>query len=205
MFAYCLNNPVSNKDDNGFLCFYMSDGGGGSRKSYQSSKSTSDWINRGSFYGMGGYSVVASRNHGYIHAVKNGTKAHTGKVVNHGRVGSADTFTPKSKYVLGEVTDEFKGTVKKAGLISIGINGVSNYIQAGGFNKEFAVGWAVDCIADVVIGLAATCIVAIGVTFVSATLPVWATVAAGVAVSGVISNRLEGPLDKLKDSIISEF
>jgi len=32
MFVYCLNNPVSNKDDNGFICSYMSDGGGSSRK-----------------------------------------------------------------------------------------------------------------------------------------------------------------------------
>jgi hypothetical protein len=153
----------------------------------------------------GGYSVAASRNYGYVHVVKNGTRAHTGKVVNHGRVGSADTFTPKSKYILGEVTDEFKGTFKKAGLISVGINGVSNYIQAGGFNKEFAVGWAVDCIADVAIGLLAAGIVAVGVTFVSATLPVWATVAAGVAVSGVISKLSERFIDNTKDSIISGF
>ncbi|MEG1255723.1 RHS repeat-associated core domain-containing protein [Clostridium sp.] len=28
IFAYCLNNPTSNRDDNEFLCFAMADGGG---------------------------------------------------------------------------------------------------------------------------------------------------------------------------------
>ena|GEM_PF-920690 len=146
MFAYCLNSPTSSKDYNGFICSSITEGIG-----TKDTKGVRDGIKSGSSWVQAIYDFGINLGKGCIHVVKNGTKAHSGKVMSYG-AGITDAFIGKSKYILSETIDAFKGSIKGFAAVGLAASATSNYIEYDGNIKHAAIGWAVDSLAGVLIG-----------------------------------------------------
>jgi len=99
---------------------------------------TRDGIKSGSFWAQAVYDFGINLGKGAIRVVKNGTMAHSGKVMSYG-AGITDAFIGKSKYILSKTIDAFKGSIKGFA--------ASNYIEYDGNIKHAAIGWAVDSLA----------------------------------------------------------
>ncbi|GAA0776132.1 hypothetical protein GCM10008908_28960 [Clostridium subterminale] len=211
MFAYCLNSPVNRRDDNGLRSGCITEGATSS--SAISYKSSQDYIGAAAAaYGgyFGGKSAL-----GGVRVVKNGTKAHRGKVMTYGP-GKTDKFIPKSSYVLDEAIDGFKGSFNlkgkgfkgaAKGIVAVGMiaNGVNNYTEYDGNIKHAAIGWSVDTLADIAIGTATAALIAIGVAYLGITAPLWGTALLAASISYGASSLLENKITNLKNSVISGF
>ncbi len=211
MFIYCLNNPASNKDDNGFLCSSITDGATSS--SSIDHKNSQDPISRGSAFYGGYYSVKSST--GSVRTVINGTAAHRGKIMIYGR-GTTDRFVSKFGYIVDEMEDAFKGSFNlkgngfkgaAKGIVAVGMiaNGVNNYIEYDGNIKHAIIGWSVDTLSDILTGSLTAGAVAAVIAFTGVTMPVWTSVAVVATFSYGISELSSGVIGGIKDSIISGF
>ncbi|WP_138207209.1 RHS repeat domain-containing protein [Haloimpatiens lingqiaonensis] len=141
---------------------------------------------------------------GNIHTVVKGTKAHTGRIRVWGK-GMTDQYISKGRYVLNETKGSIKGALKVSSLISIAISGVDNYMSAGGINKQFFVGWAVDSVSGIGIGVGTTALVAGGAALMGITAPTWAIAGAAGGIAYVATKGLKNPLKRLKSKIESLF
>ncbi len=72
--------------------------------------------------------------------------AHSGKAMSYG-AGITDAFIGKSKYILSETIDAFKGSIKGFAAVGLVSSAASNYIEYDGNIKHAAIGWAVDSLA----------------------------------------------------------
>jgi len=139
---------------------------------------TRNGIKSGSLWAQAVYDFGINLGKGAIRVVKNGTMAHSGKAMSYG-AGITDAFIGKSKYILSETIDAFKGSIKGFAAVGLVSSAASNYIEYDGNIKHAAIGWAVDSLSGVLICVAATGIVAFAVTAIGITAPVWTT---GIAV-----------------------
>ena len=202
MFIYCLNNPIANKDENGYVCCSAMEGAMASSVPREViNQRATDYIDKVSNVYGGAYDIgKAIASEVEIGAVTANTKNY-GKIFTQGR-GMATSLMKKADFVRNSAKSAAKGSV----LLSAATSGVTNYIDAGGFNKQFMIGWAVDTAAGVLTAAASSWIVTsvavliFGASTVAAA-PAYAIVGATVAVGLGVGIFINGITDKLKEAL----
>ena len=190
VFIYCLNNPASNKDDNGFICSSAVEG-------------ATTWKDDSNANVSSGYDYFVSGAKAVGGGIVDTIGSSVGKLINTGYRKVCEIKALGLAFRVSVAGESLSKSLGKKALGYVGDIGVGAYSARDSFKKGEVFGGFIDLGATVV-GISAGHAIRVGVAaLIAVSTPVWAPAAitvGGFVFAAAVTVGIDWGVTKIKDN-----